>query len=187
MSSKILLLTLPLLLAGCSSLSEDECRTMSWYNLGYQDGEQGKTRNQARDYVSTCGEYGLMVDEAEWKRGYDKGLELYCIPELAYSKGKEGQEYRGVCPNDASFLKQYQRGYEEYKLATRLREISDELERTERDIDDLERSIRNETNSEQRDYYRAKRNRAIRHYESLRREYDRLRYPDRVIQFSFGN
>jgi len=130
MSSKILLLTLPLLLAGCSSLSEDECRTMSWYNLGYQDGEQGKTRNQARDYVSTCSEYGLKVDEAEWKRGYDKGLELYCIPELAYSKGKEGQEYRGVCPNDASFLKQYQRGYEEYQLATRLREISDELERT---------------------------------------------------------
>ncbi|MFB2862358.1 DUF2799 domain-containing protein [Aeromonas sp. MdU4] len=187
MSSKILLLTLPLLLAGCSSLSEDECRTMSWYNLGYQDGEQGKTRDQARDYVSTCGEYGLRVDEAEWKRGYDKGLELYCIPELAYGKGKAGQEYLGVCPNDASFLKQYQRGYEEYKLATRLREIRDELDRTEREIDELERSIRNETNSEQRDYYRAKRNRAVRNYESLRREYDRLRYPDRVIQFSFGN
>ena len=31
-----------------------------------------------------------------------------------------------------------------------------------------------------------KRDRAIRHYESLRREYNRLRYPDRVIQFSFG-
>ena len=67
-----------------------------------------------------------------------------------------------------------------------MQEISDELERTERDIDTLERSIRNETNTEQRDYYRAKRDRAIRHYESLRREYNRLRYPDRVIQFSFG-
>lgn len=45
MSPKILLLTLPFLLAGCSSLSEEECRAMSWYNQGYQDGEQGKTRS----------------------------------------------------------------------------------------------------------------------------------------------
>ncbi|MGL5499365.1 MAG: DUF2799 domain-containing protein, partial [Aeromonas sobria] len=48
MSPKILLLTLPVLLAGCSALSEDECRTMSWYNLGYQDGSQGKTRLATR-------------------------------------------------------------------------------------------------------------------------------------------
>ena len=75
MSPKILLLTLPLLLAGCSSLSEEECRAMSWYNQGYQDGEQGKTRSATRDYQKTCGEYGLKVDEAEWQRGYAKGLE----------------------------------------------------------------------------------------------------------------
>lgn len=98
MSPKILLLTLPLLLAGCSSLSEEECRAMSWYNQGYQDGEQGKTRTATRDYKQTCGEYGLRVDEDEWQRGYAKGLELYCIPELAYSKGREGNEYLGVCP-----------------------------------------------------------------------------------------
>ena len=78
MSPKILLLTLPLLLAGCSSLSEEECRAMSWYNQGYQDGEQGKTRTATRDYKQTCGEYGLRVDEDEWQRGYAKGLELYC-------------------------------------------------------------------------------------------------------------
>lgn len=187
MSPKTLLLTLPVLLAGCSALSEDECRTLSWYNLGYQDGSQGKTRSVTRDYVAACSEFGLRVDEGEWLRGYEKGLELYCIPELAYQKGREGQEYRGVCPNDSGFLKQYQQGYQEYLLATRLREISDELDRTERDIDALERSIREESNSEQRDYYRAKHYRAIRHYESLRHEYDRLRYPQRVIPFSFGN
>ena len=56
------------------------------------------------------------VDEAEWKRGYAKGLELYCIPELAYSKAKSGHEYLGVCPNDASFLTQYDRGRKEYLL-----------------------------------------------------------------------
>jgi len=120
MFPKILLLTLPLLLAGCSSLSEEECRAMSWYNLGYQDGEQGKTRTATRDYKQTCGEYGLRVDEDEWQRGYAKGLELYCIPELAYSKGREGHEYLGVCPNDTSFLTQFERGRQEYLLEQRL-------------------------------------------------------------------
>jgi hypothetical protein len=187
MSPKILLLTLPFLLAGCSSLSEEECRAMSWYNLGYQDGEQGKTRQATRDYVSTCGEYGLKVDEAEWKRGYAKGLELYCIPELAYSKGKSGAEYLGVCPNDASFLTQYDRGRKEYQLEKQLSEIKSDMERTERDIEQLDRQIRNENDSKQRDYYRAQRERAIRHYEGLRRDYNRIRFPERVIQFSFGN
>lgn len=42
MSPKILLLTLPFLLAGCSSLSEEECRTMSWYNLGLSGRRAGQ-------------------------------------------------------------------------------------------------------------------------------------------------
>ena len=187
MSPKILLLTLPFLLAGCSSLSEEECRAMSWYNQGYQDGEQGKTRSATRDYQKTCGEYGLKVDEAEWQRGYAKGLELYCIPELAYSKGREGSEYLGVCPNDTSFLTQFERGRKEYLLEQRLGELQQELERTERSIHQLDQQIRGESDSRQRDYYRAQRERAIRHYEGVYRDYNRLRFPDRVNQFSFGS
>ncbi|PJG57612.1 DUF2799 domain-containing protein [Aeromonas cavernicola] len=187
MVAKSLLLILPLILTGCSALSENECRTISWYNLGYQDGEQGKSEQAARAYVSACGDYGLPVDEAEWLRGYHKGLTLYCLPELAYSKGKAGQLYRGVCPNDASFLSHYQRGYQEYQLAARLREISDELIQTEHHIERLEQQIRSEPDEEQRRYYRAQRYRAIRYYESLRNDYEQLRFPPRVFQFSFGS
>lgn len=187
MFPRLLLLTLPLLLAGCSSLSEEECRAMSWYNQGYQDGTEGKTRAASGNYSKTCGEYGLKVDEAEWQRGYAKGLELYCIPELAYSKGREGNEYLGVCPNDTTFLTQFERGRKEFLLAERLGELQQELERTERDIYQLDQQIRAENDAKQRDYYRAQRERAIRHYEGVRREYNRIRFPDRVIQFSFGS
>ena len=76
---KILLLTLPFLLAGCSSLSEEECRAMSWYNQRLSGREQGKTRSATRDYQKTCRSTASKVDEAEWQRGYAKGLEL-CIP-----------------------------------------------------------------------------------------------------------
>lgn len=187
MFPRMLLPILPLLLAGCSSLSEEECRAMSWYNQGYQDGTEGKTRAASSGYKKTCGEYGLRVDEAEWQRGYAKGLELYCIPELAYSKGREGNEYLGVCPNDTSFLTQFERGRKEFLLAQRLGELQRELELTEQEIYRLEQQIRNENDSEQRDYYRNQRERAIRHYEGVRREYNRIRFPDRVIQFSFGS
>ncbi|MBP8222427.1 MAG: DNA repair protein, partial [Aeromonas sp.] len=91
------------------------------------------------------------------------------------------------CPNDASFLTQYDRGRKEYLLEKQLSEIKSDLQQTERDIEQLERQIRNENDSKQRDYYRAQRERAIRHYEGLRRDYNRIRFPDRVIQFSFGN
>ncbi len=39
-----------LLLTGCSSLSESECRIGDWYGLGYQDGQTGQVRAHFRDY-----------------------------------------------------------------------------------------------------------------------------------------
>ncbi|MGL6329092.1 DUF2799 domain-containing protein [Aeromonas rivipollensis] len=98
MSPKILLLTLPLLLAGCSSLSEEECRAMSWYNQGYQDGEQGKTRTATRDYKQTCGEYGLRVDEDEWQRGYAKGSSSIASRSSPTARGGRGTNTWGSAP-----------------------------------------------------------------------------------------
>ncbi len=188
MSPKILLLTLPLLLAGCSSLSEEECRAMSWYNQGYQDGEQGKTRTATRDYKQTCGEYGLRVDEDEWQRGYAKGLELYCIPELAYSKGAGGERIPGGLPQ------RHRPSSPSSSAAARSSCWSSASASCNRSwsapsgpsISWISR-IRGESDSKQRDYYRAQRERAIRHYEGVRRDYNRIRFPDRVIQFSFGS
>ena len=163
MFPKILLLTLPLLLAGCSSLSEEECRAMSWYNLGYQDGSRARPGpppvTTSRPAVSTVSGWTKTSG-----RGLRQGLELYCIPELAYSKGREGHEYLGVCPNDTSFLTQFERGRQEYLLEQRLGELQQELERTEQDIYQLDQQIRSENDSSA-DYYRAQRERAIRHYE----------------------
>ena len=111
------------------------------------------------------GEYGLKVDEAEWQRGYAKGLELYCIPELAYSKGREGSEYLGSAPTTPASSPSSSAAAREYLLEQRLGELQQELERTERSIHQLDQQIRGESDSRQRDYYRAQRERAIRHYE----------------------
>ncbi|QFI53760.1 DUF2799 domain-containing protein [Aeromonas simiae] len=182
MPSRLLILTLPLLLGACSTLSEEECRNASWYNLGYQDGERGRTQQEIPKYRESCNEYGVKVDETEWKRGYQKGLELFCIPELAYSKGRDGVEYLGVCPNDASFLKQYQRGRDEYLLNQRIAELQDELRRLDDEIGAVERKMRS-SDGDELDYYRSQRYRMIRHAEAVQEEIWRLRNPPKVIEF----
>ncbi|EOD54440.1 DUF2799 domain-containing protein [Aeromonas molluscorum] len=181
--AKGIILGISLLLGACSSLSQEECAAMSWYNLGFADGEQGKAPDASKGYADSCGEYGIRVDQAEWQRGYKKGLELYCIPELAYRKGREGSEYQGVCPNDETFLRQFERGRQEYQLAARLNELSNAISQNEQDIYQLEQRIRKENDSAQRDSYRYQRERAIRRDRALRDEYNRLRYPPRVIEF----
>lgn len=118
-----------LLLSGCSALSEQQCRLGDWYGLGYQDGQAGRHRTRLDEYHKSCAEYAITPDLERWQAGYDKGLAFYCIPELAYAKGKNGEEYHGVCPNDASFRQRYERGRAEYQLQRQLDDIADELER----------------------------------------------------------
>ncbi|MFM4651060.1 DUF2799 domain-containing protein [Aeromonas bivalvium] len=181
--SRAALLILCLLLGACSSLSREECAAMSWYNLGFADGEQGKAPDAGKGYAERCGEHGVAADLGEWQRGYQKGLELYCIPELAYRKGRDGEEYQGVCPHDETFLRQFERGQREYQLAARLDELAQAIGQNEREIRRLEQLIRTEGDSARRDGYRYQRERALRRDAALRQEYNRLRHPPRVIEF----
>lgn len=189
MLARYLLLIGALLLNGCSTLSKEQCQTMSWYNLGYQDGEQGRSPAKWQDYRASCGEYGVSVDQQEWQRGYDKGLSLYCLPELAYNKGRSGHVYRGICPHDSAFLQEYQRGYQEYRMLRMVEALRGELERTEQYIDELEYRIDSETDRNLREDYIRKRYRALRRYDALRDDYYRLRYPDdyRSSRYGFGH
>lgn len=135
--SRLITVGLLLSLAGCSTLSQEECQSSDWYSLGYQDGQAGKLQSQLQRYTQSCGEYGLRPDAARWQSGYAKGLEYYCIPELAYAKGKAGEEYQGVCPNDASFLARYQQGRREYLITEELDDIDQQLRRLHDERDQL--------------------------------------------------
>lgn len=126
-----------LLLSGCSALSEDQCRVGDWYQLGYQDGQQGRTRQRLQEYAKACREYGIQPDGPLWQEGYQKGLERYCLLEFAYSKGRAGERYRGVCPNDANFRAEYQRGYRVYELHRRVEQLEEQLAQLHQEQDRL--------------------------------------------------
>lgn len=141
MRLSLLLVTL-LWLSGCSTLSEQQCRLGDWYGLGYQDGQAGRTQARLANYHQDCADYGVTPDLKRWQEGYNKGLEYYCIPELAYAKGKSGDNYQGVCPNDASFRQQYDRGRREYQLQQALDQLDADLEQLGREQQELWRQYR---------------------------------------------
>ena len=92
-----------LCLGGCASLSENECRTASWEQIGYGDGSRGAARNREAAHVDACLEYGIAMDHEAWEAGYEQGLDLYCTPENALRIGIAGGEYKGVCPPESDF------------------------------------------------------------------------------------
>lgn len=90
-------LLLPVLLAGCESLSPAECATADWRQLGVQDGNRGKADRSA-DYYESCQKAGVGVDVASYRQGRGEGLQNYCQYSNAIREGLAGRRYAGVCP-----------------------------------------------------------------------------------------
>jgi hypothetical protein len=60
--------------AGCAQMSESECRTTDWYQLGHRDGELYGRQPGIDQYASQCRAFGVQPQEtaymAGWKDGY---------------------------------------------------------------------------------------------------------------------
>ena len=69
--------------------------------MSLKRGRAGRTRARLGAYHEDCAEFGITPDLTRWQAGYAKGLEYYCIPELAYAKGKQGEAH-GQGPRGAS-------------------------------------------------------------------------------------
>ena len=64
------------LITGCATaVSENDCRTNSWYTVGERDALLGQ-RPQFERYAADCGRYGVKPDEngytAGWALGYSE-------------------------------------------------------------------------------------------------------------------
>jgi len=114
----ILVLAAPLLASGCASISKKDCIAGDWAGLGYGDGAAGRSTTRFADHVKACAKVAVMPDEAQYRRAFERGLLEYCTPEKAYSEGRNGAEYQGVCPPElqVAFLQPYLDGLDD-KLA----------------------------------------------------------------------
>lgn len=124
------------LLCGCSTLSEQECRSADWYQLGAKDGQQGERANLLDEHKESCKSYGVRPDESRYLEGREAGLKEYCQLGNAFRIGTNGEEYKGTCPLevDAAFRRNNTAALEVYNSKKKIEDVDRKLARKEHEL-----------------------------------------------------
>lgn len=127
------------LLAACATLTEDECRAGHWYEIGLEDGANGRLPSHIEAHAKACADLGIAPVQSDWEKGRQQGLKQYCTVEVAYSTGRRGRSLSPVCPaTDLPALQSaHARGLEWYRITERIDDLEDDI----RDINAELRSL----------------------------------------------
>ncbi len=87
-----------LIVAGCASVSKEDCLLTDWYEIGRMDGRQGKPRTAFQGRAKACLEHGISADRQAYYDGHDQGLNYYCTEQKGIELGQQGIPYNAVCP-----------------------------------------------------------------------------------------
>ena len=87
-----------LMVAGCASVSKEDCLLTDWYEIGRMDGRQGKPRTAFQGRAKACLEHGISADRQAYYNGHDQGLNYYCTEQKGFELGQKGLPYNSVCP-----------------------------------------------------------------------------------------
>lgn len=156
------------LLSGCATLSETECASGNWQQIGYKDGKSGRDSDYIIKHESACIEYGVQLDRVAYEAGRQQGLTRYCTADNGFSRGSRGSSPNLSCSSQQFpvYFDGYSQGlfsrlerleldldeaYKEHEILTEvLRRVKDEqekdrieleLEDVDNDIDALQRQI----------------------------------------------
>lgn len=130
-------------LSGCASMSRDECLTVDWQTIGYEDGVAGYSGDRVGQHRKACAKHGVTLDLAAYQAGREEGLREYCVPSNGFRLGAQGGSYNGMCPSDldASFAAAYESGRQLHALQSRLSNVSYALESRRGDLREAEADI----------------------------------------------
>ena len=125
-----LLLLLPFL-AGCASLSQEECQSGDWAAVGSNDAMDGRQPSRFADHIKACAKYDITPDEALYQTGYQKGLTSYCTPSNGFSVGRNGYAYQNICSpaTEPEFMRGFLKGSSLHEVETEIAEKEHELAR----------------------------------------------------------
>lgn len=85
-------------LAGCATMSQEQCLQGDWGAVGFKDGEAGRAQSRLDDHAKACAKSGVVPRAAPYFAAREQGLKLYCTQDRGFSEGRTGQSYAGVCP-----------------------------------------------------------------------------------------
>jgi Protein of unknown function (DUF2799) len=147
-------------IGGCATMNKDECLTVDWRTVGYEDGAAGYSGDRIGQHRKACAKYGVTPDLAAYQAGRDSGLREYCVPANGFRLGSQGGSYNGMCPADleGAFLGAFDSGQHLYTLQSRVQSTSNRLYSDRQELEQVEQdivaqsatAISNDANAEQR-------------------------------------
>lgn len=151
-------------LAGCASMSKEECLTAEWTEVGMRDGQNGEPRATFVDHVKACQEAGVVADQRRYMAGWERGIQYFCTPENGFEAGRRGRSYSsGTCPAalEPGFRYRYERGYEIYRAQQEINRLDTRIRDKQRKLDEskddgAKRTLRNDLGDLDRDMRRAR-------------------------------
>ena len=78
------------MLAGCATMSPEECLQANWEEVGYNDGAAGYPVSRSAEHREACAETGVSVDFELYRHGYALGLPYYCTRETGFESADHG-------------------------------------------------------------------------------------------------
>ena len=139
----ILLSLLVIGLAGCATMSGDECATSDWTAVGYEDGSRGYTSERFGKHRKACAKHGITADFEAYQQGRSQGLVEFCQPGRGFSLGVNGGQYNGVCSVEleADFLDAYRVGQQLYTLRSKVSSANTQIHNKKHELEDIEDQI----------------------------------------------
>ena len=141
--SGIMLSLLVIGLAGCATMSGDECATSDWTAVGYEDGSRGYTSERFGKHRKACAKHGITADFEAYQQGRSQGLVEFCQPGRGFNLGVNGGQYNGVCSVEleADFLDAYRAGQQLYTLRSKVSSANTQIHNKKHELEDIEDQI----------------------------------------------
>ncbi len=134
-----LLLALLVLLAGCESMSKEECRVADWQRVGFKDGASGESERRLAAYTEDCGEAGVQPDAQAYRRGWDSGIQRFCTAANGWREGVQGHSGKNaVCqaqPGYEAFTRYLDAGLQVYRTSEQMRQNDHEINRLQKRLE----------------------------------------------------
>ncbi|RYG66234.1 DUF2799 domain-containing protein [bacterium] len=131
------------LLASCATMNRDECLTVDWQTVGYEDGVAGRPADRIAQHRKACAKHGVTPDLRAYQAGRDEGLREYCQPQNGYRLGERGGDYGGFCPADLApaFEASWRDGLELFGLRSRVNDAANDVRNMAAEMDRNEDAI----------------------------------------------
>jgi hypothetical protein len=124
-------------LAGCASMSKEECRVADWQAIGYEDGARGAPMSALSSRREACAKKANLAPDMDgYLLGRAQGLELFCRPSNGFELGARGGAYNGVCMGESEydFSAAYRSGEQLYHLTVDANSAAAAVERAHHDL-----------------------------------------------------